>query len=70
MLMEGITLEKNLLLLRKGLGLETEKVDLLSMFIQFNSTKKYSYLHDCVININFSPIIINYFFYIEIDFFL
>lgn len=45
MLMEGITLEKNLLLLRKGLGLETEKVDLLSMFIQFNSTKKYSYLH-------------------------
>jgi hypothetical protein len=33
-----------LLLLRKGLGLETEKVDLLSMFIQFNSTKSNFYL--------------------------
>ena len=43
--MEGIIQGKNLLLLRKGRGIETEKGDLLSMFIQFNATKSNSYFH-------------------------
>jgi hypothetical protein len=59
-----------LLLLRKGLGLETEKVDLLSMFFQFNSTKNNSYFAYCVIIIDLFPIIINYFFCKKVDFFL